>query len=160
METNSKKILPSEDEKKEKLIPSEQDNQDNVEDFIPEELSDAMEDMPPEIRKHMEKFMISSVQMGIARPESTVSQKITEEHITKFLEGSQENMENSYKEKHENKIFMAFILFMVFAFIIVIIFLLKDNNPDVMEKIIYTLAGLVAGVFGGYGYGKTKNNSD
>lgn len=26
-----------------------------------------------------------------------------------------------------------------------------------MEKIIYMLAGLVAGVFGGYGYGKTKN---
>lgn len=40
-------------------------------------------------------------------------------------------------------------------FFIVVILILKDI-PDVMEKIIYGLIGLVAGAFGGYGIGKNK----
>lgn len=42
-------------------------------------------------------------------------------------------------------------------FIIVIIIFLKDT-PDVMEKIIYTAGGLIAGALGGYGFGKTKKD--
>lgn len=42
------------------------------------------------------------------------------------------------------------------AFIIIIIVLLKDN-PEIMEKIIYTVGGVVIGAFGGYGYGKNKS---
>ena len=37
------------------------------------------------------------------------------------------------------------------------IVLLKDN-PDVMEKIIYTVGGVIVGAFGGYGFGKNRND--
>ncbi len=38
-----------------------------------------------------------------------------------------------------------------------LIILLKDN-PDIMEKIIYTVGGVVIGAFGGYGFGKNKGD--
>ena len=40
-------------------------------------------------------------------------------------------------------------------FVIALVILLKDN-PDVLEKVIYAGGGLIAGAFGGYGYGKNK----
>ncbi len=131
-----------------------------AEEVLPDELSNALEEMPPEVRKHVEKFMISSVQMGgIVRPENAVSKKITEEHITEFLEGSKQQMIEQYKEEHENKIFKGFVLVLILVFITVVIVLLK-NTPDVMEKVLYTLGGVLGGALGGYGYGKTKRDDD
>lgn len=129
-----------------------------VEEMLPEELSDALEEMPPEVRKHVEKFMISSVQMGgIVRPENAVSKKITEKHISEFLDGSRQQMLEQYKEEHENKIFKGIVLVIVLAFIIAIIVLLK-STPEVMEKVLYAIVGLLSGALGGYGYGKSKRD--
>jgi len=36
-----------------------------------------------------------------------------------------------------------------------VLFLYRDQ-PDMVEKILYAVGGLTAGLFGGYGYGKTK----
>ena len=64
-----------------------------AEESLPEELSEALEEMSPEVRKHVEKFMISSVQMGgIVKQENAVAKKITEEHITEFLQDSKLQM--------------------------------------------------------------------
>jgi hypothetical protein len=44
-------------------------------------------------------------------------------------------------------------------FIVVMVVLLK-NQPDMLEKILYTLGGITAGAFGGYGFGKHQSNDD
>lgn len=41
------------------------------------------------------------------------------------------------------------------VFFIIIIVLLKDS-PDVMEKVLYAVGGVIAGAFGGYGLGQRK----
>lgn len=122
-----------------------------------EELDEILEEVPERHRKTIEKFMIaSSVQMrGMVSPENAIMEKVSEEHITEYLKGAREEMQNSFSEKKQNKIFIFFTLLASFAFFCVIIILLKDN-PEVMEKIIYALIGLVAGAFGGYGVGKNK----
>lgn len=96
---------------------------------------------------------------GIFRPENTVSKKITENHISEFLDGSKQQMMEQYKEEHENKIFKGIVLTLVLVFIIAIIVLLR-NTPEVMEKVLYTLGGLLSGALGGYGYGKSKRDDD
>ena len=45
------------------------------------------------------------------------------------------------------------------VFIVVLVFLLSDK-PDVLEKVLYTLGGLIVGAFGGYGFGKTKKDDE
>lgn len=43
--------------------------------------------------------------MGIGRlaPENELAKKINETHITNYLDGAREQMQNDYKEKHEKK---------------------------------------------------------
>lgn len=128
-------------------------------DIDEEELDEILEEVPPKHRKTIEKFMIaSSVQMrGMVAPESAIMKKVSEEHITEYLKGAREEMQNTFAEKRQNKIFVFVTLLASLVFFCIIILLLKDN-PEVMEKIIYALIGLVAGAFGGYGVGKNKSD--
>ena len=43
--------------------------------------------------------------MGVARQENPIVKKITPEHIDKYLDGTKLELQESYKEKHERKIF-------------------------------------------------------
>lgn len=123
-----------------------------------EKIDDMIGNVSEEDRSVIEKMMISSVQMrGMISSENEVSKKITEEHITQYLEGSRADMEHSYDEKKQRKIFYFLIMTFAMIFFIVVIVLLKDV-PEVMEKIIYTVGGLVAGAFGGYGVGRNRND--
>lgn len=131
---------------------------ENILSDIPEELSDILNTVPPEHRKQVSQMMISAVQMGgITSPNSAITKKITEEHITEYLAGTREQMQKGYQEKRDRKFFAFFSGLAGCAFIIAVIILLKDN-PDMLEKILYTSGGIVAGAFGGYGYGKSRED--
>lgn len=123
------------------------------------ELEEVLESVPPEHRKMIEKMIISSsVQMrSIVSPETDVMKKLTPEHISKYLDGAELEMKNSYTEKFHKKVFSILSMTIIMIFLIVIIILLKDN-PDIMEKVIYAVGGVIAGAFGGYGFGKNKND--
>ena len=123
------------------------------------ELDEVLENVPPEHRKILERLMVSSsIHMGsISTPETAVMQKLTPEHISKYLDGAEQEMKNSYAEKFHKKIFSFLSMLIAMIFFIIIIILLKDN-PDIMEKIIYTVGGVVIGALGGYGFGKNRND--
>lgn len=139
----------------EELVQHDDEDIDNIDTG---EIFEGLEDVPEEKRKVIEKLMVSSIQMrGMISPENAISKKITEQHITQYLEGAREDMKNSYAEKKQSKIFLFFTLLISMVFFVIVIVILKDK-PDIMEKVIYTLGGLVAGAFGGYGFGKKKND--
>ena len=105
-------------------------------------------------------IIASSVQMrGMISPEATVMNKITGEHITEYLQGARQEMENTFDERKQNRIFTFLTLIFAMIFFIIIILLLKDK-PDFMEKIIYSFVSLVAGAIGGYGFGKSRSDND
>lgn len=143
----------------EKELSKAEDTKENVDEA--EVLDEILDSVPQEHRKTVERMIISSsFQMrSIANPETAVMNKITEEHISQFLTGSREEMQYSYKEKSQKKIFTLLALVLVMAFCIIIICLLKDS-PDIMEKVLYAVGGVVAGAFGGYGYGKNRREDD
>lgn len=66
-------------------------------------------------------------------------------------------MKHTYQEMKHRKIFTFATIVIAMIFFVVIIVLLKDN-PDVMEKVLYTVGGVVIGAFGGYGFGKNSGN--
>ncbi len=131
-------------------------DKDNLEEA---ELEDVLESVPPEHRKVIERMMISSsIQMrSISSPETAVMKKLTQDHISKYLDGAELEMKNSYAEKFHRKVFTFLTMIVAMAFFIFLVILLKDN-PDVMEKIIYIVGGVVIGAFGGYGFGKNRND--
>lgn len=131
----------------------------NDDNELEEMLDEVLDKIPQEHRKTVERMIVSqSVQMrGIISPETTVMNKITSEHITNFLAASQEEMKYSFEEKKHRKLFTFATVVISMVFIIMIIILLRDT-PDIMEKIIYAAGGVVAGAFGGYGFGKNKRD--
>lgn len=83
--------------------------------------------------------------------------QITSEHISKYLEGAELDMKNSYTEKFHKKIFAFLTTIVAMIFFVIIVVLLKDT-PDIMEKVIYTVGGVVIGALGGYGFGKNRSD--
>lgn len=136
---------------------------DFSEDDIPEEIQALLESVPKEKRKNAERLVIEKTfgMMGIGQmsQENEIAKKITENHISTFLDSSREQMQNDYKERHEKKIFTVVLVFLALCFFIAVIILLKDK-PDILEKVIYSVAGLVAGAFGGYGLGRHQSKDD
>jgi hypothetical membrane protein len=51
-----------------------------------------------------------------------------------------------------------FALVLVIVGLIVTILVLFRNKPEMVEKILYAVGGLLAGAVGGYGYGKSKRS--
>ncbi len=123
------------------------------------ELEEVLDSVAPEHRKIIEKMMISSVQMRsiASAPEVEVMKKLTPEHISKYLDGAEEEMKNSYAEKFHKKVFTFLTMIIAMIFFIVIIVLLKET-PDIMEKIVYTVGGVIAGAFGGFGLGRKQRD--
>lgn len=121
------------------------------------ELEEALEDVPEEVR-HEVKNMMMSMHMGrITSPEMKLMDKLTPEHVSEFLAGEREASNNQFKESRDNKIFLGITLVVVLVFIVILVIILKDK-PDILEKVLFTLGGLVTGLLGGYGFGKYKGS--
>lgn len=129
---------------------------------IDKKLEKLMNDMPDEVKEEIFEG-IASVQRTQSMsfpPEALVMSKITEDHISEYLSAARENMNKSYEEKRNNKIFLGFLILIALIFVIVVIVLLK-SQPQVMEKIIYIILAFLGGAAGGYGIGKrTGSNND
>ena len=85
------------------------------------------------------------------------SDKITTEHITRYLDGAEQNMTLAFEEKKHSKYFILALAIIVSIVFIILVVILKDK-PDVLEKLIYSVGGLFTGFAGGYGLGKKRED--
>ena len=96
--------------------------------------------------------MLSQISSG-----NDFSDKITTEHITKYLDGAEKNMTLAFEEKKHSKYFILALAILVSIVFIILVVILQDK-PDVLEKLIYSVGGLFAGFAGGYGLGKKRED--
>lgn len=106
---------------------------------------------------HQEEFM--ALAMRQMNPEADITEKLTEKHIDKMLDNDRLQIQEKRVSVREQGIMRIILVTLAMIFFIVLICLLKDQ-PAVMEKVIYTVGGVVAGAIGGYGFGKSKSKSD
>lgn len=122
-------------------------------------INDVIDKIPEEDRHEVRKMIGMTMQMGrvmSASPEIELMKKMTSENIASFLEGQKEAVKYEFKAGRDNKIFLGIVLLLFMIFITVLVLLLKDS-PDILEKVLYTLGGLIVGAFGGYGFGKSRS---
>lgn len=137
----------------------ESDNKTDDIENLPKEFSEILEEVPEEARHEVRKMIGMSMQMGgVISPQLELMKKMTAENVTEFLQGQREASNNQFRESRDNKIFLGFSLFLILLFVIVLVILLKEDL-DVLEKVLYALGGLITGLLGGYGYGKSKNEA-
>lgn len=156
MDDDGRKVAESHEETGEEITKTQDAEDTSVSEEVV--LDEVLENVPPKHRKMIEKFMISSFQMQAeVSPEHEVMKKITPDHISEYLSASKEGMEKDFKDRNNQRIFIGVMSILIMAFVLGIVLILK-NTPDVMEKVLYAGGGLLAGAFGGYGYGKNKGN--
>lgn len=126
------------------------DNDENVEAII--------DNLPPS-QQNMVRMSMTMAKFMEASPENSISDKINEGHISKYLESAEKNMENTFKDKNRHRIFL-FGVFALSLFAVIIISNIFKENPDMVEKILYGAGGLVAGALGGFGYGRSKKDDE
>ena len=135
------------------------DTQESPEKTVADDPLEAiLDDIPQESRHEVKKMIGLSMQMGgVISPQIELMKKMTPEHVTAFLEGQREANNNQFKESRDNKLFILGLILIILIFIVITILLLRDK-PNVLEKILYTSGGLIAGAFGGYGAGRIKRD--
>ena len=124
-----------------------------------ESISEILDSVPPE-QKPLFQVMMASLRMVVrGGPETETAKQLTPEHISQYLSGAREAMQKDYQNKREGRIFALLVLLIIVIALGFVILVLKDT-PDVMEKIIIAAGGFIAGIAGGYGFGKTKKDDE
>jgi len=118
---------------------------------IPEETSSAHKEIIAELSTTFFGMVMQNA------PESNISKKLTEEHISQYLKDSGDNMRLTHKSRFQTKIIVIISMVLILGFFTGIMVIFKDT-PDIVEKIMFTAGGAIVGAIGGFGFGKSKKD--
>lgn len=76
-------------------------------------------------------------------PSDEIAYRITEEHITEYLEGRREEKHQEYKERRDKRLLSALKLIAILVCIVLIVWFLKDSQA-ILVNILYIIGGLIA----------------
>ena len=76
-------------------------------------------------------------------PSDEIAYRVTEEHITEYLEGTREEHQQEYKERCQKRFLSALKLIAVLVTVVLIVWFLKDSQA-ILVNILYIICGLVA----------------
>lgn len=93
----------------------------------------AYDEIRSEILEYFRSFSPAEQMMG----------QITEEHITDYLEGLNEERIQKYRERREKRLLLFFEIIAVLTAIVLVVKFL-GNNPALLTTVIYTIGGLLA----------------
>ena len=102
-------------------------------DYSRENYEEAYEKLYTEILEHFRSFS----------PSEQIAGKITEEHITEYLEGNREERLQAFKERREKRFLAALELIAVMTAVVMVVWFL-DDNPAILVNILYIIGGLGA----------------
>ena len=90
--------------------------------------------------------------------------RMNPEHLTQQIENDRQTEEHRFqraKLEHNKNIIdrlFFFLAVLVNAGLVVVILFLFRDRPEMAEKILVAVGGLIAGAVGGYGMGKSKRS--
>jgi hypothetical protein len=124
---------------------------------IPKEVQEVIEKLPSNAMKNKALHAISeSIQI---RPHMPYEDIMTTENLSAIIENSDKQSQREFEITKSNNKYQLLTLVIGLGFMFGVIFLLKSNS-ELLLKILLPLITLVAGAFGGYGYGYKKGKSD
>ncbi len=116
--------------------PGSLDDAGKTEDADAEEISErshAYDEIRAEILEYFRSFS----------PAEQMMSQITEEHITEYIEGLNEERIQKYRERREKRLLLFLEIIAVLTAIVLVVKFL-GNNPALLTTVIYTIGGLLA----------------
>ncbi len=110
-----------------------------------------LEKAPPEVRRSMEAFIAMMSQGPIPNPViAKLVEKFTPDHIAYLLETQDRDTEREYKALASGRRYqIACLLIGVGLFVFLVVYF-SSSNPDLLEKLVALLVGLIGGFGGGF----------
>ena len=134
-------------------------NEDATPERLPEVRSSGPHPQPQEDTRspmaRMQEMFAGTMQFG--PPRHPLQEKITPEHITEILSIQREGMQRSQVDRDGQRKHHTTLCLIACGFVLALVGLLVfSGNAQMTEKILIGAFGVVAGAFGGYGYGTRK----
>lgn len=143
MEQIKKDISPEEQSATTLSSPPDKQTTDSV---LPKELEKVVEELPTPIKQSVELSMMSMIS---GRNNNPIIQKLTPEHISKFLDYTQEDDRRDHSLKASNRWFhLAYVVIAIIVFIFLVVYLLDRNTPlliDILKLFIAFIGGMGSG---------------
>lgn len=126
-------VNPAETQDAQADITSTDKTQTEAPDSKSKTYEEAYEKLYTDILEHFRSFS----------PAEQIAGKITEEHITEYLEANREERIQQYRERREKRLLAALELFAVLGTIIAVVNFLR-NDPAILVNILYIIGALGA----------------
>ena len=130
--------------------PIKDDDKDS--EFIPD---DILEAFPVEERGKLVSIIKQSMFSGIIKRSNPITERITEEHITKLISNSDQQDIRDRKERNHERYFTLGIIILSLVFIGFLVVFLKDK-----ENLLITVITAILSFIGGFGIGKSIKNRE
>lgn len=115
------------------------------------EPAEAAESVPSRVQEMLAMFQ------QVGPPPSPLADKITSEHITAMLDLEQQRLGHVRSDRTEERKSGTTRVIVACTFVLILIGLLTvTGNSELLKDVLIGLVGLVAGAFGGYGYGRSQ----
>lgn len=135
-----------------KSVETETNKSDINDELIPEEILDAI---PIKDRGKVVSIIKQSMFSGVMRRGNPISEKITEEHITKLIEKSDNQDVRDREERKSQRNYNLILLIIGLIFLGFLIVYLKEDK-ELLYKIIIAIISFV----GGFGIGRTTSKRE
>ena len=122
-----------------------------LEESLPPEVAEVLKEAPPEIRKKIQMGMFRA-SGPMASPLDELLDKVTPEHIDKFLDNTHKDVENDYKLKSSNRFFYFVYLLVIVSFMVFLVVFLAQDNQALLNDILKILLIFAGGFGSGFGY--------
>ncbi len=147
MASNKKKI-PQKEENNKSLVSKKDRHKKN--DLEQADSFDFPKDMPPEIRKTMQRAMMVTSSRGGAG-HHPIFKKFTEGHVDKYLDYIQRDDDNEFSLKKSNRWFHLFYTALALCFFSFLIVYLLPKDRTLLNDLLKLLVAFSGGIGSGYG---------
>jgi hypothetical protein len=125
--------------------------------FVPAEI---LEKAPPEVRRSIEAFFAMMSHGPIPNPVTAkLVEKFTPEHISFLLQSQDRDTEHEYGALASGRRYQLVCLILGAALFVFLVLYLSGSNPDLLERLITLLMGLVGGFGGGFAFGSRNKKT-
>jgi hypothetical protein len=120
-----------------------------VSKLAPEQLTQAIEKMPPPVREIFEMMAVSATTLAV--PPHPLLDNFKDEHVKQFLDNDRIETANDYKLRSSNRWFyLAYFIIIVFCLGLLIWFLLPQHK-DLLADLLKVILAFAGGVTSGFG---------
>lgn len=138
-----------------KSIPEPQSVADPMEDALDE----VLEGVPEEAQNRIRTMLSVTTIAQRTSPQTELMRKMTSENIHEFIQAQDTSDQRSFEDRKGQRKYNIIVLVIGAVFLLILTIVLMAN-PELLEKILPSIVTLIAGAFGGYGYGRSHKSED